>query len=103
MRTQLEPTYIRSLPLKDAWGRPLMVELTAGHYFVWSTGHDGRRDARWAKGGATDPYADLVYSDGSFFQFPARDRSVIFDPNAWDVGTGEPHRYRLQTVPPRVE
>ena len=80
-----------------------MIELNKGHYSVWSTGHDGKRDARWVRGGTADPEADLVYSDGAFFQFPVRGRSVIFNPDAWAVPSGEPQPFPPSNGTARVE
>jgi type II secretion system protein G len=73
----LQPTYIKSLPTKDGWGNVWILLADKGFsdasaaqvYVIRSTGKDGTTDG--APGGATSAFnADLIYSNGSFLQYP---------------------------------
>ena len=71
----LEPTYVKKLPTRDAWGRPFQVISDGTEYTIVSFGRDGRADeAAPAYGdsiqGPTDSRADIVFSTGSFVRFP---------------------------------
>ena len=76
----LTPTYIKVLPAKDGWGIPYTysadaawgVATAAQTYFIRSYGKDGIADA-WtvASTGPTTQFdCDIIYSSGSFIQFP---------------------------------
>ena len=78
----LTPTYIKSLPLKDGWSNNLEylteeaispTAAPANVYVIRSTGKDGSfaGTAQSAAGGATTDFnADIIYSNGSFVQYP---------------------------------
>jgi type II secretion system protein G len=73
----LTPTYIKVLPAKDGWGTPytFAADVAWGNataaqtYLIRSYGKDGIADS--AAGGATTQFdCDIMYSSGSFIQFP---------------------------------
>jgi len=80
----LSPTYIKLLPIKDGWGNPLrfmadqsMTNVApAQAYLVWSSGKDGDTSGTNGfeaapTGGATTAFNnDIIYSNGSFVQYP---------------------------------
>lgn len=81
----LEPTYVKRVPVTDAWGHALWYYASdsRSEYVVVSAGADGRseRDGGWwltpeaagAGGGTQDPAADIVFATGSFVQYPAEE------------------------------
>ena len=78
--TLLSPTYIRSMPERDGWGRPLAFNLDqpfgastpAEVYCIRSGGRDGALSGNTYTPGTTDdPDADIVYSGGQFVVYPA--------------------------------
>jgi type II secretion system protein G len=76
----LTPTYIKSLPQKDGWGRPYEfwmdkgpgVTAAAQAYVIRSFGKDGAsQGTTYTVGTATTSFdCDIVYSNGSFIQWP---------------------------------
>ena len=75
----LEPVYIRTLPLFDDWGQPFLVWSNGEQFVVLSMGADGILDPQTrsgvtgaqARGGATtDPNADIIFANGQFTQWP---------------------------------
>jgi hypothetical protein len=74
----VEPTYIRTLPVVDAWGTPFVWISDGSHYRVVSAGADKRfemhsRDlspGEIAPRPTEDEDADIIFQDGSFVQFP---------------------------------
>ena len=82
LRKVVEPTYIRTLPLRDAWGHEYVYRVTPDgqHYRIISGGADGRVDVssetivnlpentplRTSK--SLDE--DIIYQDGTFLQVP---------------------------------
>ncbi len=74
------PTYIKSLPQKDGWGRDYQfgmdkaigVTQAAQVYGLKSLGKDGLSEgATYTVGRATTSFdCDIVYSNGSFIQWP---------------------------------
>ena len=73
----LEPTYVKTMPRRDAWGHELHVVGSTSEYTIVSYGRDGSLDGpsmpRPAPNGSTtDPRSDIVFSTGSFVQFPGR-------------------------------
>ena len=78
----LEPTYVKQLPILDAWGNEMQYHgtLSRGEYVISSAGADAglERDPAWwltpeaagGGGGTKDPAADIVFSNGGFLQFP---------------------------------
>jgi type II secretory pathway pseudopilin PulG len=73
LQRALQPTYAKSLPLEDGWGRPF--EFAAGDqtYAIRSLGRDGRADVKngvYTLARTTSFDADVVYSNGSFIRGP---------------------------------
>jgi prepilin-type N-terminal cleavage/methylation domain-containing protein len=74
----LSPTYIRSIPLVDAWDGGLEAAISSTEntraqvYAIRSKGKDGIADgdAYEAIGGTTRFECDIVFSNGAFVQFP---------------------------------
>jgi type II secretion system protein G len=78
----LAPTYIKNLPKNDGWGTPYKfltdaawasATVNAQAYFVWSAGKPtGSTTFDTASaGGATSRFdCDIIYSNGSFVQYP---------------------------------
>ena len=74
----LTPTYIKSMPQKDGWGRDygFAMDLPIGSasqaYSIRSQGKDGKWEgASYNVGTSTQNFdCDLVYSNGSFIQWP---------------------------------
>jgi len=70
----LQPVYIRTLPLVDAWGNPFTFWSDGEHYRIVSAGRDGEPDADWTVaqgGGETSGFdRDIVMGDGQFIQWP---------------------------------
>ncbi len=74
------PTYIKSLPANDGWGRPYGFGMdkpqgitnAAQTYGMRSTGKDGAyQGTTYTVGTATGNFdCDIVYSNGSFIQWP---------------------------------
>jgi hypothetical protein len=78
---KLSPTYIKTVPLGDGWGRPWRYAAWnnprvpgSGGYVIVSAGKDGRFeqiDPRSYKPKTTTNFdCDIVYSNGSFVQYP---------------------------------
>lgn len=75
----LSPTYIRTLPTTDGWGRPMKVYLdfalgdatSAQHYALTSPGRDGVYDTSYPTGPMTGFDCDIIYANGSFLTYPA--------------------------------
>ena len=80
MKTMLTPQYIKVLPQKDGWGHPLIFSADAplgsttpaDEYAIRSPGRDGVVDATITPGTTTDDNADIVYSGGTFVQYPSK-------------------------------
>ena len=71
----LVPTYTRKLPVTDGWGHPFAIVLAATEYTVTSYGRGGVPDSVEPQsvdlgGGTTSFDADIIFSTGSFVQFP---------------------------------
>jgi type II secretion system protein G len=77
----ITPTYIKSLPQNDGWGRNYQFGLdkavgvtnAAQAYGIRSVGKDGKTDggSQYTVGTATTVFdCDIVYSNGSFIQWP---------------------------------
>ncbi len=80
----IEPTYSKALPRTDAWGWPLEYKAVfkpaegkppaAGEYVIRSPGRDGvyeKKDPAAYNAGAVSGFdRDLVFSNGSFSQWP---------------------------------
>jgi general secretion pathway protein G len=74
IRLLLQPTYIRTVPQYDAWGRRFEFAATSEpkEYFIRAAGRDGRFDEppTYTLGETGDPDCDIVYANGAFVQFP---------------------------------
>ena len=75
----LSPTYVKSFPIKDGWGNPWGVyidqtwggSVAAQVYAIVSGGKDGSIQAAAEIGGATTAFdCDIIYSNGTFLQYP---------------------------------
>lgn len=74
----LQPTYVRHFPRVDGWGNQYELSVRepdesgrAQVYEIHSLGSDGRRDLHTSPGGPTTNFADdIIYSNGSFVQYP---------------------------------
>jgi len=74
---KVEPTYIKVMPRKDGWSnnwslamdQAMNASAAAQVYMIRSYGKDGKADG--ATGGATTLFdCDIIYSNGSFVQYP---------------------------------
>lgn len=69
----LEPTYMRRIPQNDGWNNTTywIGDTTGNSYTLWSGGRDRNTGFVWVGGGPrTDFNDDIVYSVGSFVQWP---------------------------------
>lgn len=76
-RTQLEhylePTYIRRIPVNDGWGTSLIwvgATTDGNSYTLFSGGRNRNTAMVWLGGARTDFNDDIIYSVGSFVQWP---------------------------------
>jgi len=84
IRHELEPIYIRTIPLNDAWGNPMLYWCDESRYIILSLAADGSLDSSWNQqapldditfiGETHDPDVEIVFVDGQFTQWPALDR-----------------------------
>jgi type II secretion system protein G len=68
----LSPTYVAQPPTKDGWQNFYFYAVDTGagqHYAIWSGGRDGST-AAMVCGTTTNFNDDIVYTDGSFIQWP---------------------------------
>ncbi|HEY0156763.1 MAG TPA: DUF2059 domain-containing protein [Thermoanaerobaculia bacterium] len=81
LRQLLEPTYIRELPLVDAWGTPLFYVSDGSNYRFASAGADRRFESatRQLDLKDTEPREmdgdafDLIFQSGAFIQLPRQE------------------------------
>ena len=74
----LEPTYIKTLPRKDGWGRDFTVftdlawtdTTPAQRYILASKGRDGVENSSQVMGPFTNFDCDIIYSNGTFLAYP---------------------------------
>ena len=74
----ISPTYIKSMPKTDGWKHPFELYTSqswgsiapAAGYAIISPGRDGRFTTAAVSGATTNFDCDIVYSNGSFLQFP---------------------------------
>ena len=74
----LTPTYIKALPLNDGWSRPYQFGMdkavgaanAAQIYAIRSTGKEGTAASTINVGPTSNFDCDIVYSNGSFIQYP---------------------------------
>ena len=69
--SSLSPTYISTPPARDGWGNFLIYNVNNGQsqYNIISDGRNGAADATLC-GTTTDFNDDIVYSNGTFLQWP---------------------------------
>lgn len=67
----LQPTYIRTLPLKDGWNSWFQYATGTNNqdYVIASGGKNGATEA-FLGGPTTDFNADIIFTDGQFIQWP---------------------------------
>ena len=79
LTTFLSPTYVKTFPRKDGWGnnwglaadQAWGVSTAAQIYVIISYGKDGASQGTSYSGGATTAFdCDIVYSNGTFIQYP---------------------------------
>jgi type IV pilus assembly protein PilA len=78
VKTMLAPTYIRTMPTKDAWGNDFAcfadqgigTGIKAQKYAIISGGHDGTISSQFFSGAFTNYDCDIVYSQGVFVSYP---------------------------------
>ncbi|MCU1348430.1 MAG: Type secretion system protein [Acidobacteria bacterium] len=70
LSSRLSPTYIKTLPQNDGWGRAYTYSTDTQVYVIRSSGKDGSYDVSPACGPSTVFDADIVYSNGSFCRYP---------------------------------
>jgi general secretion pathway protein G len=72
LKTQLTPTYIKQLPVRDGWEHDyeFQGDTSGSTYYIISYGKDKTADAAFTPGGTTDFDNDIVYSNGSFVKYP---------------------------------
>ena len=79
LNAYLAPTYVKTFPIKDGWGNPWGVyvdkpwgdTVAAQVYAIVSGGKDGAIQPSAENGGATTNFdCDIVYSNGTFAQYP---------------------------------
>lgn len=67
----LAPTYIRSIPKTDGWGRPLQFGAEGKIYAIRSSGRDGKYEGDdYDEGAGENPDCDIVFSNGNFVRYP---------------------------------
>ena len=69
LEAALEPTYLRSLPRLDGWGRDILYGSDGDEYTLVSLGKDGLVSGP-ASGPTTNFKDDLIFSTGSFIAWP---------------------------------
>lgn len=67
LRRALTPTYIKEIPGRDGWDHPFQFATSGQHYFIRSSGADGKIDHY--VGPTTSFDNDVVYSDGAFLEY----------------------------------
>ena len=75
LKSALFPTYTKILPQEDGWKRPLQFGFDPegggpGMYAIRSAGRDGVYEDTIINGTTNDPDCDIVFSSGSFVQYP---------------------------------
>ena len=69
------PTYLRKLPAADGWNNPLYWGGASGStggygYTFWSGTKNGNTTMDSTTGAKTDFNSDIIYSNGTFLQWP---------------------------------
>ena len=69
----MEPTYVKKMPFKDGWVTDMQYVATVGEYTITSYGKDKAAAGGGTvgtNGNTTDFRNDIIFSTGSFVQFP---------------------------------
>ena len=74
----LSPTYVKTFPQRDGWGtnwglgadQAWGTTTAAQVYAIISYGKDGAPQSAWSGGATTAFDCDIVYSNGTFIQYP---------------------------------
>ena len=69
----MQPTYVKKVPSNDGWTNALKYNSTVSEYTVTSYGKDRSNSGGGTvapNGGTTNFNADIIFSTGSFVQFP---------------------------------
>ncbi|MFC2172212.1 prepilin-type N-terminal cleavage/methylation domain-containing protein [Acidobacteriota bacterium] len=66
----LEPTYIKILPLDDAWKNRMHYYGVSDEYTIWSYGKDGGHDGADAQGVTRSFACDIIFANGQFVKYP---------------------------------
>jgi general secretion pathway protein G len=78
LNSALSPTYSRTVPKLDGWGRPFEFATGAGpkQYAIRSAGRDGVMETTEITAGEVDnPDCDIIYGNGSFITYPVAVKS----------------------------
>ncbi len=78
LTSYLAPTYVKTFPQVDGWGNNWGLGIdqawgtttAAQVYAIISYGKDGQSDGSWSGGATTNFDCDIVYSNGTFIQYP---------------------------------
>ncbi len=79
LNTFLAPTYVKTFPHRDGWGNNWGLNCdqawgdstrAAQVYVIISYGKDGAAQSAYSGGATTNFDCDLVYSNGTFIQYP---------------------------------
>ena len=78
LETFLSPTYVKTFPERDGWGtnwglgtdQSWGATAAAQVYAIISYGKDATAESSWSGGATTNFNCDIVYSNGTFVQYP---------------------------------
>ena len=78
LTSYLAPTYVKTFPQVDGWGTPWFFSAdqawgtatAAQQYSITSYGKDGKAEGTVLCGASTNFDCDIVYSNGTFMQYP---------------------------------
>jgi type II secretion system protein G len=66
----LSPTYIKVLPPHDGWNNNWEYRVASQTYAIISYGKDGTAGGSCTQGPTTNFDCDIIYSEGTFLQYP---------------------------------
>ena len=70
LASNLQPTYIKQLPQKDAWGTSFDAQATTNDYSIESYGKDASNTSNDPGGATTSFNSDIIFQNGTFVQYP---------------------------------
>jgi type II secretion system protein G len=70
LTTILTPTYIKTLPNRDAWNQGYALGASKDEYTIWSYGRDTTAQGTPAGGATTSFDCDIIFGNGVFLQYP---------------------------------